>query len=318
MILKSLIILSMIFNSFGLSRLSDRFDAALMRQEFDPSRSVGASDASLELPAILARPEARKNAFSPNIYAKQYLLADKDSGKILLKNGIADQVPIASTTKIMSAVVVLENYDLNQIVTVSEAAANQVGADAHLRAGEQLRVIDLLKAMLIKSANGAAYALAENMNQADETGCARFVAAMNKKAKELGMVNTDYHDPAGLDTAGYSSAYDLFLATKYALDKPIFAGIVKTNKDAVRSIDGQIWHELDNSNRLIGEYNYPGAIGVKTGYMPEAGHVLVSAATRDGHTLIGVVINTFADTAPASADESRKTLDWGFANIVWQ
>lgn len=366
MIVKSLIIASIIFNSLGLNSLSAKFDQAVSRNEYGSLTSAVASNQDLRLPDIFPRPAVKEDAIPPKIYAKNYILVDETSGKILLKQAHKDQVPIASTTKIMTAIVALENYKLDDIVTISNSAANQIGATANFRVGEKLTVHNLLKAMLIKSANGAAYALAEHMNDQDKNGkidassinqntntdnitsppatpnvstdqdeesipagaqdvinptekpkVAKFIAAMNAKAKDLGMNNTNYHDPAGLDVTGYSSAYDLYIATKYALQKDIFADIVKTDHDTIKDVTGTIWHDLKNSNRLVGEYNYPGAIGVKTGYMPEAGHVLVSAATRDGHTLIGVVINTFADTAPASADESKKLLDWGFANTEW-
>ena len=84
------------------------------------------------------------------------------------------------------------------------------------------------------------------------------------------------------------------------------------------NVDGNIWHQLDQSNRLVADYKYPGAIGVKTGYMPEAGHCLVGAATRDGRTLVAIDLNTYLDTPTASADEAKRLLDWGFANVKWQ
>jgi D-alanyl-D-alanine carboxypeptidase len=172
--------------------------------------------------------------------------------------------------------------------------------------------------MLIKSGNDAAYALAEYYSSDGSGNVEAFVKLMNDKAYDLGMYDTHYEDPAGLDTTGYSSAQDLFTITKYALKYKQFAEIVSTPKTVVTSTDGSIFHQLDNSNRLVGEYNYMGAIGVKTGYMPEAGHCLVGAAKRDGHTLIVVILQTNADTATASADEARKLLDWGWQNIIWE
>ncbi|MFA5927137.1 MAG: D-alanyl-D-alanine carboxypeptidase family protein [Patescibacteria group bacterium] len=318
MIIKSLIIASIILDLLGLDSLSHRFDRAIISEEYSPSQSAVASNISLSLPDILPRPIVSPTSSQPQILAKHYLLADADTDKIIIKQSPKERVPIASTTKIMTAVVVLENYDLDDVVTVSERAAYQIGADAFLRVGEQITVRSLLKALLIKSGNDSAYALAEHINSSGETGTGKFVGLMNQKAKELGLVDTDYRDPAGLDTTGYSSAFDLYLVTKHALKNPIFADIVKTEHAVVKDVDGSIFHELKNSNRLVGEYQYSGAIGVKTGYMPEAGHILVSAARRDGHTLVGVVVDTFADTAPASADESRKLLDWGFQNILWR
>lgn len=317
MIIKSLILASVIFSSLGFSGVSNRIDKAIIAKESNPQNTAIASDFAINLPGVTARPKLRFGTEKPLINAINYILVDNDSGKVLLKENIHNRVPIASTTKIMTAIVSLENYKLNDIVSVSETTSNQIGADTFIQAGEQIYVVEILKGLLIKSGNDTAYALAEHMNELDEVGTDKFVTKMNEKAVELGMLDTHYQDPAGLNTTGYSSAYDLFLATKYALQKPEFSEIVKTKRTSFKNVEGTIWHEVINSNRLVNDYDYPGAIGVKTGYMPESGHVLVSAAKREGHTLIGVVINTFADTAPASADESRKMLDWGWQNVEW-
>ncbi|MEK7096471.1 MAG: D-alanyl-D-alanine carboxypeptidase family protein [Patescibacteria group bacterium] len=317
MIVKSLIFVSILLNTVGLGGISDRIDRAIIVKETNPTNIAVASDIDISLPQILARPKVKFGAEKPLIYASEYILVDNDSGKILLKEGIKNRVPIASTTKIMTAIVSLENYKLDDTVTISETASSQVGADTFIRPGEQVKVGELLKGLLIKSGNDTAYALAEKMNGYGDIGITRFVDKMNEKAKELGMMDTRYEDPAGLDTTGYSSAYDLYLAASHALKNETFAAIVKTKQDAFTNIDSTIWHEVTNSNRLVADYNYMGAIGVKTGYMPEAGHVLVSAAKRDDHTLIGVIIRTTADNATASADESIKLLDWGWQNVEW-
>lgn len=318
MIIKSFLILSILFNSIGLHDTAKKFDEAIVRDMSGSKKVVEASNFSIILPDILPLPVIRPMATKATANARQFILADPDSGVILAKNDSDAKVPIASTTKIMSAVVALENYELDDVATISEKATTQIGADAFLRTGEKITIESLLNCMLIKSGNDSAYAIAEHMNDDDQIGVLKFVNKMNEKAKELGMEDTDYHDPAGLDTTGYSSAHDLYLATKYALKFPIFREIVGQEHFAAKNVDGTIWHELKNSNRLVAEYNYPGAIGVKTGYMPEAGHVLVGAAERNGHTLISIVINTYADTPSASADESKRLLDWGFANVNWE
>jgi len=324
MILKSLYIASIFFSLTGFGSMSARFDAAISRVEQGSVSKVEAhSQLISDLPAIEARPKIVSSGTLPNVLAEDYLLADLDSATILLKQNMNAQVPIASTTKIMTALIALENYKLKDIVTISEKAAFQEGADAYLIVDEKITVGELLHCLLIKSGNDSAYALAEHMNDnanndVDSDKTKLFVAKMNEKAKELGMKNTHYMDPAGLDTTGYSSAYDLFLVTREALKQPTFREIVKTKEYTAKSVDGKQFHALNNSNRLVNEYDYPGAIGVKTGYMPEAGHCLVSAVERDGHTLIGVILNTTYDTAPASADESKKLLDFGFANTEWQ
>lgn len=318
MIIKSFLILSIILNSVGLHDTAKKFDDAVVRDMSGSKKVVEASNFSINLPDILAFPTVKPFAPKATANARHYILADLDSGAILAKNDADAKVPIASTTKIMSAIIALENYKLDDIVTISQEASTQIGADVYLMPGEKITVDNLLHCMLIKSGNDSAYAVAEHMDNDSQAGVAEFVKKMNEKAKEIGMDDTEYHDPAGLDTTGYSSAHDLYLATKYALKFPKFREIVILDHYAAKNVDGTIWHDLKQSNRLVAEYHYPGAIGVKTGYMPEAGHVLVGAANRNGHTLISVVINTYADTPSASADEARRLLDWGFANVSWQ
>ena len=298
--------------------MADKFDNAITREWSGNRKDALASDYNIALPDILPMPQVKPGAIKATANARHYILADLDSGKVLAQKDQNAKVPIASTTKIMTAVLALENYELDDVVTISEKAAYQIGADTFLRPGEKITVENLLNCLLIKSGNDAAYALAENMNEPGEVGIEKFVAAMNLKAKELSMKNSEYHDPAGLDVTGYASAYDLFLVTKHALSFDKFREIVKKDHEAVTNVDGNIWHQLDQSNRLVADYKYPGAIGVKTGYMPEAGHCLVGAATRDGHTLVAIDLNTYLDTPTASADEAKRLLDWGFANVKWE
>ncbi|EKD56661.1 MAG: hypothetical protein ACD_58C00123G0007 [uncultured bacterium] len=249
-----------------------------------------------------------------NIWAKNYILLDAITYYPLAEKNSHDSVPIASTTKIMTATIVIENYKLKDIVTISPNAAAQIGSDVMLRSGERLTVESLLYALLVQSGNDAAMALAENYPVGGLDG---FVNTMNAKAKYLGMDDTKYLDPAGLDDAGRSSAFDLAIITSYMIKNPIFSKIVKTSEITISSIDGKFSHKLDNSNRLIkGDelLYYPNAIGVKTGFTPEAGHCLVSAAEKNGKKIVSVVLNTIESTNDASAKESKKLLEWGFTN----
>lgn len=316
MISKIVLTISIFFSTMGLGGVAKNIDNNAVKKSSESTNNVQAAY-NFQLPDIIIPPRVRENPDKANIYAQNYLLADIENNVYFADSHPDAQVPIASTTKIMTAVVTLENYELDDIVTVSKNAAEAVGATTNLNIGEKITVLELLHCMLIKSVNGAADALAEHMNTSDETGMAKFVNRMNEKAKSLGMTNTDYHDPAGLDTTGYSSARDLFTITKYALQNPTFAQIVDMKAYVAHDVTGKISHDLVNSNRLVNEWDYAGAIGVKTGYMPESGHCLVGAAKRNGHTLVAVILHTNADTPSASADEARKLLDWGFSNIVW-
>jgi D-alanyl-D-alanine carboxypeptidase (penicillin-binding protein 5/6) len=318
MIAKLLMILSIFFNTFGMSAKSLDLDKQILSSRSGTELTASASfNSAIGLPEIKVPPRVNVNSIDPNIYARNYLLLDSESNTYLSMQKENEKVPIASTTKIMTAIIVLENYKLDDIVTISSEAARQVGLDYTTTTKEQLTVGDLLKVLLIISSNRAAYALAEHLNTDGETGVEKFVGLMNAKALTLGMDSTEYHDPAGLDTTGWSTASDLAIVTKYALRDPVFAEIVKTPQTTVSSVSGRINHDLKNSNRLVAEWNYSGILGVKTGYMPEASHCLVAAAKRDGHTLIAIILYTLNDTASASAEEARKLLDWGWKNVSW-
>jgi len=318
MIAKLLMILSIFFNTFGMSAKSLDLDKQILSTKSGTEVTALASfNSAIGLPEIKIPPRVNVNSTDPNIYARNYLLLDSESNTYLSMQKENDKVPIASTTKIMTAIIVLENYKLDDIVTISSEAARQVGLDYTTTTKEQLTVGDSLKVLLIISSNRAAYALAEHLNTDGETGVEKFVGLMNAKALTLGMDSTEYHDPAGLDTTGWSTASDLAIVTKYALRDPVFAEIVKTPQATVSSVSGRIKHDLKNSNRLVSEWNYSGILGVKTGYMPEASHCLVAAAKRDGHTLIAIILYTLNDTASASAEEARKLLDWGWKNVSW-
>lgn len=315
MIEKPLIIISLLSSFFGFTagnynqKIADFYN----RDNYTKAEAETSLSQTLditELPTI-------NSSVKPVINAKFYALIDGDTGKILSEKKSAEKTPIASTTKIMSAIVALENYNLDDVATISQKATYQVGADAYLRVGEKITILELLHCMLIKSGNDSAYALAEFIDKSDSPTIMLFVEKMNDKAKELGLSNSNFQDPAGLDTTGYSTATDMAKITRYALQNPTFRKIVGTSDYVATSVDRSAYHQLHNSNRLVAEYQYPGAIGVKTGFMPEASHCLVGAATREGHTLIAAVYYTYADTATASADETKKILDWGFANVSW-
>jgi len=192
MIIKSIIFFSIVLNAFGVSSASNKFDNALRKQEFGDSLAAQAISPSYYLPELVDTPSVSRSAKIPNIYADRYMLADLESGEVLLKHNSNLRVPIASTTKIMTAVVVLENYNLDDIAEISERAAYQPGADAFLRVGEEIDVKNLLYCMLIKSGNDAALALAEQLDPDSPDSVDRFVEIMNTTAIRLKMNDTQY------------------------------------------------------------------------------------------------------------------------------
>jgi len=321
------LLFSIAFNTLGLSGAALKVDSGLISRSAGDASVASADTLKIDLPDILAYPTVEKNAAKPKIYAQNFILVDSDSGAILASQKPFERVPVASTTKIMTALVVIENYSLDDVATVRQDAVTTVsnsGAIPDFYTGEKMTVRNLLWCMLMNSSNVAAYTLAEHMNSKNETGPQKFLTLMNQRARDLGLKDSDFRDPAGLDGKGYSTAFDLTVATKEALKSSLFAQIVKTKQSTVYDTSGRYVHQLNNSNRLVNDWDYPGAIGVKTGYMPDtaeqpgAGHTLVAAVERDGHTLISVILKTQADTPSASAEESRRLQDWGWTNVSWE
>lgn len=277
---------------------------------------AGAQDEKLTNLKIAILPH-RANDSNPQILAKSVYLIDVDSFLPMYAKNETERLPIASTTKIATAIVVLENYRdrLNDVVTITPAMINVEETTIKLRAGEKITVENLLNGLLINSGNDAAFALSQYFG-----GTKSFVAQMNNKVAQIGLTDTQYFDPAGLNDEGHSTARDLAILGAYALRNPKFAEIVRGSDKIITSIDGRVQHDLKMSNRLLQPDDasyFPSAIGIKTGFTYAAGHVLVSAATQNNHTILAVVLNTNEETIYASAKESKKLLEWGFANWTW-
>jgi D-alanyl-D-alanine carboxypeptidase len=266
-----------------------------------------------DYPPPVSFPLRNQDVVDPPVRAKFAVLIDLDSFYPLFKKEAFSAVPVASTTKMMTALVVAEKYNLDEEVTVSREATLQIGSDTKLLPGERLTVGSLLAALLIQSGNDAAYALAEHSGSVET-----FVSWMNAKAAALGMKATRFKDPSGLDDEGRSTAFDLAILAAVFLKNKTLVDIVVLPETTIYSVDRQHQHQLKNSNRLVTpEMYFPGTLGIKTGYTPQAGHTLVAAARKNGHTLISVILFTFDDTKEASAKESSKLLFWGFENHRW-
>lgn len=263
---------------------------------------------------IAKLPKRKEKSRDPQIWAKNYILMDVTNSYPLMEKDSHTLVPIASTTKIMTALIVLDNYKMDEVVTISQNAATQIGSEINLRMNEKLTVKSLLYALLIKSGNDAAMAFAEHMNPG---GVEEFVRKMNKKAEYLGLKDTLFKDPAGLDDTSKSTAFDLAILASYAMRNKDFRSIVKTPEYTITSLDGKLSHELKTSNRLIKSdepFFLSYATGIKTGFTPEAGHCLIASAEKDSINLVSVILHTNEDTIEASAKESKKLLQWGYDN----
>ncbi len=251
----------------------------------------------------------------PPVSARALYLVDVGSSYPLYGENEHEPVPIASVTKIMTALVALQHYQPDEVVAVSENAAATIGSTMNLVAGEEMTVSSLLHGLMITSGNDAAVALAEHM------GYEQFIGTMNELAGELGLEQTEFHDPAGLDDAGRSTARDLGVLASFALRNDTVRHIASLSHASVADTSGSRVHELETSNRLIKHDHplyLPDATGLKTGFTPEAGHCLVASATRDDHTLVSVVLGTTEQSVEASAKESRKLLSWGFDRYFWK
>jgi len=260
----------------------------------------------------------KKSASNPNIFSKAAYLMDADTFYPLYDKDANEKLPVASLTKMTTALVVLENHpkNLQDIVTITYPMIAVEGSDIQLRPGEKISVENLLNGLLIMSGNDTANALADHFGGKDT-----FVKEMNEKVKDIGALDTEFKDPAGLDDSGFSTAKDLALIAAYGLRNKIFADIVKTPQKTISSLDGRVIHDLTNSNHMLheqeGVYYYSNAIGVKTGFTNEAGHVMVSCADENKHKIIAIVLYTDENSITSSAKESKKLLQWGFENYSW-
>ena len=233
----------------------------------------------------------------PEISAKSAIVMDAACGEALYEKNADEKSLIASTTKIMTGILVCERCDPAAVVTVSPEAAGIEGSSLYLKAGERRTVEELLYGMMLHSGNDAAAALAIHAAGSVEG----FVCAMNERARELGLQDTHFANPNGLDSGeNYSTARDLARLAAAAMENERFRIVVGTK---TATFDDRTYV---NHNKLLRQY--PGAVGVKTGYTKKAGRILVSAAERNGRRLIAVTIS-----APDDWNDHRKLLDEGFS-----
>ncbi|GIP32346.1 D-alanyl-D-alanine carboxypeptidase family protein [Paenibacillus sp. J2TS4] len=247
---------------------------------------------------------AHVNADKPTLstYAEAAALIDVTSGRILYSKEGDKPMKIASLTKVMTAIVAIEQGTLSEPVTVSRNAFGKEGSSLYLKNGEEMSLHHLLYGLMLRSGNDAAVAIAEHIGGSIEG----FALLMNQKAEELGMEHTQFINPHGLDTEGhYSSANDMAKLTAYALKNPTFQEIVKTKTKRVPRPQEKWDAVWNNKNRMLTLYS--GADGVKTGYTKQARRTLISSATRDGQQLAAVTLND-----PNDWLDHSNMLDYGF------
>ena len=241
----------------------------------------------------------------PSINSKRFVIYDRISKTIIWGKDEKIRSAMASTTKIMTATIVIENANLNDEVTISSKAGGTGGSRLGLKSGDKITVYDLLYGLMLRSGNDAAVALAEHVGGSVE----KFAEIMNKKAEELKLTNTHFVTPHGLDNSEhYTTAYELAKLTDYALQNEKFANIVGTKTTTIY-INNQA-RQITNTNELLGVLN--GVVGVKTGFTNNAGRCLVTETKRNDMDIITVVLG--ADTKEFRTKDSIKLIEYTFSN----
>jgi D-alanyl-D-alanine carboxypeptidase (penicillin-binding protein 5/6) len=288
----------------------------------------GARPASDHAAAIARRPPAPSARPRPpagpvlevtgapqGIKAKGAVLADAVTGQVLWGRDLNIERPMASVTKVMTALLVLDSGHLDQEIRVPQAAFNYAwkygGETAALRPGDELTAQELLEALLLPSGADAAYTLAN----AYGPGLNAFIARMNATAARMGMTHTHFTSPDGLpyptETSTYSTPSDLLTLGLATMRFPVFRSIVAQQFFHLPKARGHHQYWWDNTNELI--TSYQGAVGIKDGYTDDARHCLLFEAVRNGRTLIGVVLDSPATGVAAGAQDAARMLNWGFS-----
>lgn len=240
---------------------------------------------------------------SPNSEAAA--LIDITSGRILYEKDMGKKLPMASTTKIMTAIIAIENGRPEDIVTAGLRAQNAIGSSIYLQAGEKLTLDELLHGLMLQSGNDAAIAIAEHIGRDYDD----FVWKMNRKAMELGALASNFTNPHGLhDEEHYTTAQDLAIITAYALKNPYFSRIVATKQRKIPWWGRDYSRVLNNKNKIL--WQVEGGDGVKIGFTKKSGRCLVSSATREDWQLASVVLN-----CGPMWEESKGLLEYGFSTF---
>jgi len=293
--------------SFFLLPGQNWYSAVGLRQQTPEVQSLSVTAPAADYPVFVG-PQ------TPQVTARAALVLDRDSSVLLYGKNEKTRLLPASTVKIMTALVALDHWRLEEILTV--AGVNDQEQDMSLQKGEKITAGNLLYGLLVASANDAAVALAQNYPGGEKA----FVAAMNQKAQDLNLTETHFANPTGLDSDAngrlltdfsYTTALDLSRLAAVALKNPTIDKVVATPKITVTDVTGKIIHQLFSINALLGKVE--GLKGLKTGWTEEAGECLVGYAERDGRGIISVVLGSqdrFGETAAL--------INWAFSNHRWE
>ena len=252
-------------------------------------------------------------AEKPQVEAKSAILIDFETGRVLWEKNSREPMAMASTTKIMTAIIALESGKMNDTVTVSTKAAAAPKVKMHLTVGEKISMQTLMQAIMLQSSNDAAVAIAEHIAGSVDAFC----EMMTAKARELGAMDTVFRTPSGLDKDDHhSTAYDLALITRYALANKDFINLINTR--SATGTSSLRTYNITNKNRLLNEFS--GANGVKTGFTNKAGYCFVGSAERDGLKLISVVLAS--GWGPKGSEQkwvdTKRVLGYGFGEFEFE
>lgn len=299
-----------------LNSLLSLYIASILGLSPSPINTPGAPNSAASLasatvsddPSTASQPTKDVIHISPIISARGSIAEDLNSSEVLFEKNPDERLKIASITKLMTLLIVLQDNKLDDVITVSKNAANTPGSTMFLKAGEQITLENLVYGALINSANDAAVALAEH----NAGSTAQFIVKMNNKAKDLGLTNTHFANPVGLDDDdNYSSSRDIANLGKYLYHNPIIKKIAKIKNIDVRSVGGNYTHKLESTNKLLDSYLKIN--GLKTGTTDDAGRCLIAIAeNKDGHEIVTVVLNS-----PDRFGESKILIDWVFRAFTW-
>lgn len=262
---------------------------------------------------VYAEESSNQNQQSLNIGAQGAVLMDFKTGRVLWEKNSNNPLAMASTTKIMTAIIAIENGNLNDIVKVSKKASLTPPVKMHLKEGEEIKLENLLYALMMQSSNDAAVAIAEHIGGSVEEFC----SVMTEKAKEIGAKNTVFETPNGLDSGNHhSTAYDMAVIARYALSNSDFLRIINTKEISFSSNVSN--YSIINKNRFLSEFE--GANGIKTGYTGKAGHCFVGAAKQGDMQLISVVLASgWGDSGKEKKwSDTKKIMTYGFENFKYK
>lgn len=270
-----------------------------------PTNNIAKKDENIAVVKTLIPLPKLNSVQIPAVTSAAIIIKDLDSGILLYVKDPDKKVPIASTTKIMTAMVASDYFKANDVLETKDISLVS-GSSMGLKSGEKMTFRSLLYGMLLNSGNDAAYTLADNY----PGGRNSFIDAMNSKASTLGLLNTHFDNPAGFDSPNhYSSAFDLAKIAEIAITNSQLARVVSTKETTVFSVNKESEHDLKNLNKLL---SLQGVIGIKTGTTPLAKENLVGLIERDGHKILTVVLGS-----DDRFGETERLIDWAYANFSW-